>query len=188
MPSIIIYFSRAGENYVGGSIQRLETGNTEIAARLLQQETQGEIFRLEPKTPYSDLYRECVAQAREEMQRDARPALAAYPQSMEKYDTVYLAYPIIVARCPCRSLHFWNTMILRARRSVRFAPTRAVGWDTARRISGGCAGGYSKGGPCGARRPGGAGWAGHSRLDNVPAVTGQSIKFRLTWSVLQEVY
>ena len=93
MPSIIIYFSRAGENYVGGSIQRLETGNTEIAARLLQQETQGEIFRLEPKTPYSDLYRECVAQAREEMQRDARPALAAYPQSMEKFDTVYLAYP-----------------------------------------------------------------------------------------------
>ena len=48
MPSIIIYFSRAGENYVGGSIQRLETGNIEIAARLLQQETQGEIFRLEP--------------------------------------------------------------------------------------------------------------------------------------------
>ena len=81
MPSIIIYFSRAGENYVGGSIQRLETGNTEIAARLLQQETQGEIFRLEPKPQDSDLYRECVAPAREEMQCAARQERAASPDS-----------------------------------------------------------------------------------------------------------
>lgn len=93
MPSIIVYFSRAGENYVGGSIQRLGTGNTEIAVRLLQKETGSDLFRLEPQTPYSDLYRECVVQAREEMQRNARPALAAYPQNMDQYDTVYLAYP-----------------------------------------------------------------------------------------------
>ena len=93
MPSILVYFSRAGENYVGGSIQRLAVGNTEIAAQLLQQQTGSALFRLEPQVPYSDLYRECVARAREEMQCDARPALAAYPQDMDQYDTVYLAYP-----------------------------------------------------------------------------------------------
>jgi len=31
---LIAYFSRAGENYVGGSIRRPEAGNTETAAKM----------------------------------------------------------------------------------------------------------------------------------------------------------
>ena len=35
MKNLIIYYSRKGENYVGGSIQNLEKGNTEIAAEFI---------------------------------------------------------------------------------------------------------------------------------------------------------
>lgn len=42
--SLIVYYSRTGENYVGGAIRRLETGNTEIAAEMLKVLTGAELF------------------------------------------------------------------------------------------------------------------------------------------------
>lgn len=39
MAELIAYFSRADENYVGGTLKNLETGNTEIVAKLLALQT-----------------------------------------------------------------------------------------------------------------------------------------------------
>ena len=94
MAPLIVYFSRAGENYVDGSIRELSVGNTEVAAKLLHQAVSGTLFRLEQKVPYSHSYRACVEQAKRDWQTGARPELAAWPEGgVAGYDPIYLAYP-----------------------------------------------------------------------------------------------
>lgn len=99
MAELIAFFSRADENYVNGEIKVLETGNTEIAAGIIQQLTGADMFKIEPQKPYSRDYNECIAQAQDDQRRDARPELAAYPDSLEKYDVIYLGFP-----------NYWGTM------------------------------------------------------------------------------
>ena len=97
MASIIVYYSRRGENYVSGAIQTLAVGNTEAVARRLA--ALAELFQLVPCQPYSDQYDLCIRQAQDDQRRDARPALKALPESLEGYDTIYLGYP-----------NYWGTM------------------------------------------------------------------------------
>lgn len=99
MAQIIVYFSREGENYVSGAIKNLKVGNTEVAAKMIQDYTDADLFKMEPNVPYSADYNECIAQAQDDQRRDARPELKEYPESLEKYDTVYLGYP-----------NYWGTM------------------------------------------------------------------------------
>lgn len=99
MSEIIVYFSRKYENYVSGTIRKLDTGNTEVAAGILQKLTGAEVFKLEPMQEYSKDYNECIAQAQADQRRDARPELKTYPEGMEEYDTIYLGYP-----------NYWGTM------------------------------------------------------------------------------
>lgn len=99
MAELIAYFSRGDENYVSGMLKNLTVGNTEIAAELLRELTQADIFRIEPIQEYSKNYNECIAQAQADQKRDARPKLKAYPRNLENYDTIYLGYP-----------NYWGTM------------------------------------------------------------------------------
>ena len=73
MAALIAYFSRAGENYVNGTIRDLAVGNTEVAAGLLQELTGADCFRIEPCQPYAKDYDTCIEEARADQRRDARP-------------------------------------------------------------------------------------------------------------------
>lgn len=99
MAALIVYFSRAGENYVNGTIETLAVGNTEVVAKRLQSMTGADLFCLEPAVPYSDNYNDCIQQAQEDQRADARPALKALPDGLDQYDTIYLGYP-----------NYWGTM------------------------------------------------------------------------------
>ena len=99
MAEIILYFSRSGNNYVNGTIKNLPVGNTEIAAKMLQNLTGADLFKIEPVVPYAEDYSECIEQAKNDLQNGARPALKAYPDNLEQYDTIYLGYP-----------NYWGTM------------------------------------------------------------------------------
>lgn len=97
--SLIVYYSRTGENYVGGAIRRLETGNTEIAAEMLKELTGAELFEIRPATPYSDDYMKCIEEAKDDLEKNVRPKIQEYPENIEEYDIIYLAYP-----------NYWGTM------------------------------------------------------------------------------
>ena len=99
MPAIILYFSRAGENYISGSIQNLAKGNTETAAEMIHELTGAPLFQIEPVSRYSSNYSECIEQAKNDQKRDARPELISYPKNLEQYDAVYLGYP-----------NYWGTL------------------------------------------------------------------------------
>ena len=90
---LIAYFSHAGENYAEGSIVKLEEGNTAVAAKKMQQLTGAELFEICPEKPYSANYAECVKEAREELQADARPELQGTLPDLAPYDAICLGYP-----------------------------------------------------------------------------------------------
>lgn len=50
-------------------------GNTQYVANVIQEQTQGDIFRIEPLTPYPTDHDILVDQAREEQNQDARPQI-----------------------------------------------------------------------------------------------------------------
>lgn len=99
MKALVAYFSRAGENYVSGSLKMLKKGNTEIAAEMISNEIEGDLFLIDPVIKYSENYNQCIEEAKEDQRRDARPELSAYPESIDAYDTIYLGYP-----------NYWGTM------------------------------------------------------------------------------
>lgn len=99
MAELIAFFSRKDENYVNGIIKDLKVGNTEVAAKIIQQNTGADLFKIEPKKEYSKGYNDCIAEAQADQKQNARPELKAFPESIDKYDTIYLGYP-----------NYWGTM------------------------------------------------------------------------------
>lgn len=96
---LIVFFSRAGENYFGGSIRRIEIGNTKILVQMLEKMTGADVFEIEQVTPYSEEHMTCIEEAKRDLQAGTRPELKAFPDSLDGYDTIYLAYP-----------NYWGTM------------------------------------------------------------------------------
>ena len=99
MNSIVIFYSRAGYNYVNGEIKNLETGNTEVIARKIAELTNSEIFKIEQLHPYSKDYSECIDEAKRDQRLEIRPELKEFPNSLKEYDVIFLGFP-----------NFWGTM------------------------------------------------------------------------------
>ena len=66
MKSLVVYFSRIGENSVNGQIEVIEKGYTEILAEKIAKLVDGELWKLEPVEPYPFNYNECVKRANSE--------------------------------------------------------------------------------------------------------------------------
>lgn len=87
---LVAYFSRTGENY---SVGYIEKGNTHIVADMIAERTGGNTFEIRTITPYPDSYDECTDIAKEEQNENARPELADSVEGMEDYDVIFLGYP-----------------------------------------------------------------------------------------------
>ena len=90
--TIIIFFSRAGENYGVGTV---DIGNTEMIVNYLEEVTEiANIYKINPETPYPESYQETVNIARNEKNNNARPAIKDPLTDINNYDTILLGYPI----------------------------------------------------------------------------------------------
>ena len=107
MKTLIAYFSRAGENYYGGSIKYLEKGNNEVLAEKLKALLpEADVFKIEPLKPYSDSYLTCIDEAKEDLRKNARPALKENLKSVDEYDKIFLIYPIYWGTFPVHVFTF----------------------------------------------------------------------------------
>ena len=97
--TLIAFFSRADENYFGGAMRYVKTGNTEIVVNAMKEMIDADTFKIEMKEPYSPVYMTCIDEAKKDLREKARPELVAMPASVDDYDTVVLAYP-----------NYWGTM------------------------------------------------------------------------------
>ena len=89
--SLIIYFSRAGENY---SVGKVDKGNTEMIVDYITQVTNIKSFKINPETAYPEVYSETVEIARNEKSSNARPKIKDPLTNIDNYDTILLGYPI----------------------------------------------------------------------------------------------
>ena len=88
MKSIIIYFSRADENY---SVGYIDKGNTEIVAEYVQELTGADMFKVEPAVPYAADYKTCIKEAK---QRIGNAPIKEKLTDISAYDTVFIMSPI----------------------------------------------------------------------------------------------
>ena len=102
--TLIAFFSRADENYFGGSMRYIKVGNTETVVNNMKELIDADVFKIEMKNPYSPVYMTCINEAKKDLQEDARPELVSLPDSVDEYDTVILAYP-----------NYWGTMPMAVR-------------------------------------------------------------------------
>ncbi len=96
---LILFFSRAGNNYATEGIKNIEIGNTEVIANFIRDFTNGDVFKMEPLIDYPEDYMECTEVAQKELNDNARPELKEYIEDISQYDTIYLGFP-----------NWWNTM------------------------------------------------------------------------------
>ena len=96
MKTLIIYFSRADENYGVGYIDK---GNTEVIAEYIKEFTNGDMFKVERKKPYPKDYQSAIKDAKDEQQNNERPELVNMLDNISEYDTIYIGSPI-----------YWGTM------------------------------------------------------------------------------
>ena len=86
--SMIIYFSRADENYAVGYIEK---GNTEIIAEFVQEFTNADMFKVEPLVPYAKDYYTCIEEAK---QRIGNAPIKEKVGDISSYEVIYIMTPI----------------------------------------------------------------------------------------------
>ena len=93
MAKLVAFYSRADENYFSGGYRYVTVGNTEKVAKIISELTGADLFKIEQKIPYAADYNTCIQQAKEDQQAKARPELVSVPDSLDKYDEIYLGFP-----------------------------------------------------------------------------------------------
>lgn len=88
---LVAYFSRAGNNYQVGYIEK---GNTHIMADMIAENVGADTFEIKTVKSYPEDYRECTEVAAKERENNARPELSSKVPNWQDYDTVFLGYPI----------------------------------------------------------------------------------------------
>lgn len=89
--SLVVYYSRTGENYAVGHIAE---GNTAIVAKMIAAKTGADLFEIRTVKEYAADYDTCIEEAKRELRDDARPEIAGDVADFDQYDTVYVGYPI----------------------------------------------------------------------------------------------
>lgn len=89
--AIVVYFSVAGEVYNVGDV---EIGNTAIMASYIKEYLNCDSFEIVPVKPYTTVYNDLIKVAQDEQKNNARPEIKDKIENFDKYDTVFIGYPI----------------------------------------------------------------------------------------------
>ena len=114
--SLVVFFSRTGENFFPGGVRSIEKGNTHIAAEMVAEVVGGDLFEIKAVNAYSDVYKECAARAKQECDENARPEIVE-DIDISEYEVVYLGYPNWCGTMPMPvwtflDKHDWNGKIV----------------------------------------------------------------------------
>ena len=95
---LVVYFSHKGENYSRGKIVNLKKGNTEIAAEMISNILNADIFEIVAEKEYPFNYNECIEIAKKELRENSKIKLKQ-DIDIKDYDTIFVGYP-----------NWWGTM------------------------------------------------------------------------------
>ena len=130
---LVAYFSRAGENYNVGYVER---GSTSIVAEIIAEQTGGDLFEIRPLQPYPTDYDEMLEVSRQETSENARPEMAETVADMDQYDVVFIGYPIWNGDMPMILYNFLEHYDLSGKTILPFCTNEGSGLsDTVRTIT-----------------------------------------------------
>lgn len=92
--TLLVYFSRAGENYSYGGRVDLEVGNTKVVAGMIAELVDVDEYEIIAADPYPDQYEATVQRNVQEERDDARPAIDNPVPDLAGYDTILLGSPV----------------------------------------------------------------------------------------------
>lgn len=136
---LIAYFSMpedvdpAGADAVSGAsivVEDGETlGNVQYMAQIIQENTGGDLFRIETVQQYPLDHDPLVDQADAEQADGARPELKALPENLDSYDTVFLGYPNWWGDMPMPLYTFLESVDLSGKTIIPFCPHGGSGFS-----------------------------------------------------------
>ena len=90
--ALVVYFSRTGEQYTVGVIDK---GNTAIVAEMIAEETGADLFEVLPVDDhYPMTYTELTDVAKQEQNDNARPEYEGEVPDLSAYDTIFIGAPV----------------------------------------------------------------------------------------------
>lgn len=96
-------------------------GNTEYMAKIIQENTGADIYRIVPKIPYDiSNHRNLTNFAKEEQKNNARPEIANKIIDVSQYDTLFIGYPIWWADLPMILYTFFDNVDLSGKTIIPF--------------------------------------------------------------------
>lgn len=125
--SLVVYFSRTGEQYTVGVIDK---GNTAIVAEMIADETGADLFELVPADDhYPMTYAELTDVAKREQNEDARPEYAGEAPDLSAYDTIFIGAPVWWGDWPmiCYTFFENNAAVLSGKTLVPFSTHEGSG-------------------------------------------------------------
>lgn len=131
---VVVFFSRAGENYEVGEVT---VGNTAKLAQEVARRTDSPMIEIARTEPYPERYAATSEMVQEEQRVNARPlfTLSGDVDALDSSDTVFLGYPIWCGDMPMPCTLFWKTATGPERPFIRSARTAAAGLDGLRNVS-----------------------------------------------------
>lgn len=95
-------------------------GNVEFIAQNIQEQTGGDIFKIETVQKYPGTHQELLNFAAAEGAANARPALSSKIADLDKYDVIFLGYPIWNADLPMPMYTFLDEYDLSGKKVIPF--------------------------------------------------------------------
>ncbi len=90
--ALVVYFSRTGEQYTVGVIDK---GNTAIVAEMIAEQTGADLFEVLPVDDhYPMTYAELTDVAKQEQNDNVRPEYAGEVPDLSAYDTIFIGAPV----------------------------------------------------------------------------------------------
>ena len=89
--SLVVYFSRTGEQYSVGNIKE---GNTAIIAKMIADKTSADLFEIKlANDTYPASYTALTKVAQQEKSANARPEISTQVENFAEYDMVFIGSP-----------------------------------------------------------------------------------------------
>ena len=121
---LIVFFSHAGENYVVGNIK---VGNTKLVADEIQKVTGGDEFEIVAERNYDMPYGSLTKLAKEEQERNEKPAFKGEVKDIDKYSTVFIGGPVWWGTYPQVMFSFFDKYDLNGKTIIPFTTHEGSG-------------------------------------------------------------
>ncbi|MBR1553452.1 MAG: flavodoxin [Schwartzia sp.] len=122
--ALVVYFSRADENYNVGVIEK---GNTRILAEMIAEATGADTFEIVPAKPYPKEYTPATEVAKKEKNENARPEIVGTMPDVSGYDMIFLGYPIWWGDLPMPCYTFFGKVKLEGKTIAPFCTHEGSG-------------------------------------------------------------